>query len=227
MNPQGVFCANPHCADSGVTDKGNVLVHSHKERRFRCATCNKTFAATTGTPFYRLHKQESLFLCVITLLVHGCPLPAVVAAFGLDERTVASWQRRAGSHCSAVHQHHLETRKLDLKNGKPMTEGRPAALTTLYVSFGLLSGLDYYTTLRGARAGATEGNPLIAPIAGNPAALLAVRAGGSAVAIYFAERLRKRNRAAAIAAMAVTNGVLAAIVAHNARVLGRAGALSR
>src|SRR3989442_11973603 len=29
-----------------------------------------------------------------------------------------------------------ETRKLDLKNGKPMTEGRPAALTTLYVSFG-------------------------------------------------------------------------------------------
>jgi hypothetical protein len=132
-------------------------------------------------------------------------------------RTIA-----AGLEVRAAHPEG-ETRKLDLNNVKPATQGRPAALTTLYVSFGLLSGLDFYTTLRGTRAGATEGNPVMAPIAGNPAALLAVRAGGSAAAIYFAERLRKRNRAAAIAAMAVTNGVLAAIVAHNARVLGRAG----
>jgi transposase-like protein len=116
MNPQGVFCANPACADRGAKDKGNVKVHSHKERRFRCLTCNKTFAASSGTPFYRLHKDHSLFLCVITLLVHGCPLPAIVAAFGLDERTVADWQRKAGSHCQAAHQHHLDTKKVDLQH---------------------------------------------------------------------------------------------------------------
>jgi transposase-like protein len=114
MNPQGVFCSNPDCADRGLTDKGNVLVHSKTERRFRCTTCKKTFAASAGTPFYRLHKDQSLFLCVITLLAHGCPVPAVVAAFSLDERTVASWQAKAGSHCQAMHQHHLETRKIDL-----------------------------------------------------------------------------------------------------------------
>jgi transposase-like protein len=114
MNPQGVFCANPACADRGVTDKGNIKVHSHKQRRFRCATCKKTFAATTGTPFFRLHKDQGLFLCVITLLAHGCPLPAIVAAFGLDERTVASWQAKAGQHCQTVHQHHLESKKLAL-----------------------------------------------------------------------------------------------------------------
>jgi len=116
MNPQGVFCANPACADRGVTDKGNVKVHSHKQRRFRCTSCGKTFAASAGTPFYRLHKDHSLFVCVITLLTHGCPLPAVVAAFGLDERTVASWQLKAGSHCQAVHQHHLVSAKLDLQH---------------------------------------------------------------------------------------------------------------
>lgn len=114
MNPQGVFCANPACADRGVTDKGNVKVHSHKERRFRCLSCKKTFAASSGTPLFRLHKDQSLFLCVITLLTHGCPLPAVVAAFGLDERTVASWQKKAGEHCQSVHRHHLETKKVDL-----------------------------------------------------------------------------------------------------------------
>jgi transposase-like protein len=116
MNPQGVFCANPACADRGVKDKGNVKVHSHKERRFRCLTCGKTFAATSGTPFYRLHKDQTLFLCVITLLAHGCPLPAVVAAFGLDERTVACWQAKAGQHCQSLHQHHLQTKKVDLQH---------------------------------------------------------------------------------------------------------------
>ena len=95
MNPQGVFCANPACADRGAVDKGNIKVHSHKERRFRCLSCKKTFAASTGTPMYRLHKAPALFLCVLTLLTHGCPLPAIVAAFDLDERTVADWQAKA------------------------------------------------------------------------------------------------------------------------------------
>jgi transposase-like protein len=116
MNPQGVFCTNPACADRGVKDQGNIKVHSHKEYRFRCTTCKKTFAATKGTPFYRLHKDQALFVCVITLLVHGCPLQAVVAAFGLDERTVADWQGKAGAHCGDVHQHHLDTKKVDLQH---------------------------------------------------------------------------------------------------------------
>jgi transposase-like protein len=114
VDTKGVFCANPACADRGVTDNGNVKVHSHKERRFRCWTCGTTFAASKGTPFYRLHKDQSLVLCVVTLLTHGCPLPAIVAAFGLDERTVADWQLKAGEHCAAVHRHHLERKKFDL-----------------------------------------------------------------------------------------------------------------
>jgi hypothetical protein len=112
MNPQGVFCANPDCADRGAIDKGNVLVHSKKERRFRCLSGKKTFAATCGTPLYRLHKDQALFLTVITLLAHGWAVPAF-AAFALDERTVASWQAKAGEHCRSVHQHHLETKKVD------------------------------------------------------------------------------------------------------------------
>ena len=116
MDPQGVFCVNPDCAERGVSDKGNIKVHSHKERRFRWASGKKTFAAPKGPPFYRLHKDQSLFVCVVTLLSHGCPLPAAVAAFGLDERTVADWQHKAGSHCQALHQHHLEGNKLDLQH---------------------------------------------------------------------------------------------------------------
>ena len=46
---------------------------------------------------------------VVTLLAHGCPLQAIVAAFGFDERTVTNWFDRAGVHCHAVHEHLVET----------------------------------------------------------------------------------------------------------------------
>jgi hypothetical protein len=51
---------------------------------------------------------------VVTLLAHGCPLPAIVAAFGLDERTVAAWQARAGGQARRVREHAVETGRLDL-----------------------------------------------------------------------------------------------------------------
>jgi hypothetical protein len=35
---------------------------------------------------------------VLTLLCHGCPTHAVVAAFGLDERAVAAWLARKRLH---------------------------------------------------------------------------------------------------------------------------------
>jgi hypothetical protein len=41
---------------------------------------------------------------VLTLLCHGCPLQAIVAAFGFDERPVARWRARAGHHCQQVHE---------------------------------------------------------------------------------------------------------------------------
>ena len=55
--------------------------------------------------FYRLRYSVEVVTQVITLLAYGCPLQAIVAAFGIDERTVSSWQQRAGAHCQQVHQH--------------------------------------------------------------------------------------------------------------------------
>ena len=56
----------------------------------------RTFTATKGTALYRIHKPHLPVVTVVTLLAWGCPVQAIVAAFGLDERTVAAWQRRAG-----------------------------------------------------------------------------------------------------------------------------------
>jgi len=93
---------------------GNILVHSRKERRYRCTTCGRTCAATHDTPLYRLKKPTELVIIVLTLLCHGCPLQAIVAAFGLDERTVADWRDRAGRHARQVHDHQVLRGQVEL-----------------------------------------------------------------------------------------------------------------
>jgi len=108
MNPQTAFCPNAECPARGQVGQGNIRIHSHAEQRYRCHECGQTFAATTGTPFYRLQHAPELLTQVVTLLAWGCPPQAIVAAFGLDERTVAAWQARAGQHCQAVHEQLIE-----------------------------------------------------------------------------------------------------------------------
>jgi hypothetical protein len=55
--------------------------------------------------FSRLKQPLDLVLLVVTLLAYGCPTPTLVAAFGLDERTIATWQCKAGQHAKQVHTH--------------------------------------------------------------------------------------------------------------------------
>ena len=64
--------------------------------------------------FEGLRKPLSLVVIVVTLLTYGCPIQAIVHAFGLDERTVAAWRDRAGAHCHQVHQEIVEQGQLNL-----------------------------------------------------------------------------------------------------------------
>ncbi len=81
MNPQERFCHNKDCRAYGRRGEGHIVIHSKKERR------------------YRVHKPKELVFTVVTLLAYGCPMQAIVAAFGLDERTVGRWAREAGTQC--------------------------------------------------------------------------------------------------------------------------------
>jgi transposase-like protein len=116
MNPHAQFCHNPQCPARGQRGQGNIRVHSQTEQRYRCTTCGQTFAATKGTPFYRLRSAADLVTTVLTLLCHGCPIQAIVAAFGLDERTPATWLARAGQHCQQLHQHVVQQGQVDLQH---------------------------------------------------------------------------------------------------------------
>ncbi len=89
----------------GRAGEGHIVIHSRKERRYRCNRCGRTFSATKGTTLYRAHKPHELVAAIVALLACGCPVQAIVAAFSLDERTVARWQSESGRQCRRVHKH--------------------------------------------------------------------------------------------------------------------------
>ena len=116
MNPQTQFCHNLQGPARGQRGQGNIRVHSHAEPRDRCTPCGHTFVATTGTPFYRLRTAADVVTLVLTLVCHGCPIQAMVAAFGFDERTVAAWLGRAGQHCRQGHPHVVQQGRVDVQH---------------------------------------------------------------------------------------------------------------
>jgi hypothetical protein len=75
-----------------------------------------------------LRTPTDLVVIVVIGLSYGCPVQALVHAYGLDERTVAAWQKRAGKQCQQVHQaiveqgkvqtHHLQADAIRAKGRK-------------------------------------------------------------------------------------------------------------
>jgi transposase-like protein len=118
MSPHAQCCHNPQCPVRGQRGQGNMRVHRHAEQRYRCMICGQTFAATKGVSCYRLRATADLVTAVLTLMGHGWPLPASVAAFGVDERPGTAWLLRAGQHGPQVHQHVVQHGQADLQHGQ-------------------------------------------------------------------------------------------------------------
>ena len=97
LRPELVVCPNPLCGASG-----RIGIHSYTKRRYKCHACGKTFAETIGTPLYGLKSPLWVVRIVLILLAFGCPVPAIVAAFGVDERTVTDWHQKAGRHAKVI-----------------------------------------------------------------------------------------------------------------------------
>ena len=94
---------------------------------------------------------------------------------------------------------------------------RPAVLPVLYATLGAVSAWDMYSTSAALKAGAVEGNPVVAPVASNTAGMLGLKLATAGTTIFFAERLWRKNRVAAIVMMAAINGATAAVAVRNIR----------
>jgi transposase-like protein len=112
MDASKQFCPNAACSARGHIGAGNIRIHSRNPDRYRCHVCKRTFSTRRGTMLEGLKAATELVVIVVTLLAYGCPIQAIVHAYGVDERTVADWQKRAGRHCQQVHQALVEQGKV-------------------------------------------------------------------------------------------------------------------
>jgi hypothetical protein len=98
--------------------------------------------------------------------------------------------------------------------------GRPSILLALYGGSAALQAFDAFSTLKALKGGAVEANPLMKGVVGNTGAFIAIKATVTGASIMAAERMwRNNHRVAAIVMMAASNGIMAAVAAHNASVL--------
>ena len=97
---------------------------------------------------------------------------------------------------------------------------RSPMLLAMYGSAGLLQAYDGFSTLKAVGANHAELNPMMAPLVNHPGLVIAAKAAMTIATISAAEKMwRTNHHKQAIAMLLVSNGVMAAVGAHNAMVL--------
>jgi hypothetical protein len=100
----------------------------------------------------------------------------------------------------------------------PRSSGK-GSLFALSASAAVLHGLDAYTTMAAINHGAVEANPMMRGATRNPGVFIAVKASMAAATIFAAHKMFPTNKVGALAVLAVSNGLMATVVAHNMSVL--------
>lgn len=107
----------------------------------------------------------------------------------------------------------------------PLTESLPewaqdkapqssSAVKALYGSYGVMQGLDMYSTIVARQRGAVEANPLMKTGFTRAAGFKALMGASTMLAV---KAIEKKNKKAAIITMIALNSVTAVVVANNVR----------
>jgi hypothetical protein len=161
--------------------------------------------------------HASFVMIASVLLVSGNPLPAPQPGLDISSAVVSVESGATPSAPSSTESAGVPDVALIRTVPAPR---RPGALPLMYVTRVALQGYDAYSTFAVLNRGGVEANPLMKGAA-HPAVFVAVKAATSALTIAVAERMWRKQgrRKAAVALLAVTNGILAISAAHNASVL--------
>ncbi len=82
------------------------MVSGQRVQRYLCKTCRRTFSSNTGTPRYRIRKQDS-WREMIELLADNLPLRAIASRLNIAVSTAFQWRHRALAVLSAQARRHL------------------------------------------------------------------------------------------------------------------------
>jgi transposase-like protein len=115
LTSAGAFCPNEECHYYAQADEANIIKFGKSKQgvqRYRCKSCQTTFAATRGTLFYRKHAPVKDILETLALVAEGVRISSLSRAKGFKEDTILRWLREAARHAEAVEDVLLEDYRL-------------------------------------------------------------------------------------------------------------------
>lgn len=102
-------CPNPTCSPSAqgvshqVTKHSLLKTKSGWRRRYLCAGCGRTFAATTGTVHSRMRKPKADFDQASQMQSEGMTKAAIARVLHVSPSTITRWLAKAGQQAADFH----------------------------------------------------------------------------------------------------------------------------
>ena len=102
MEPDQQCCPNSSCSAFDKHETGTIKIYSHKERRYYCVICGKTFSESRASLFYHLRTPRRDVLEAIGMLAERNSLRGIARVKGVKPDTVLHWLEIAGAQAAAV-----------------------------------------------------------------------------------------------------------------------------
>ena len=113
MRPRSRCCPHADCpsqvpgAHPRVVRHASFMTRRGRRLRFLCRICGRTFAATLGTPYYRLRHSRETFDRTMRLGVEGMHQAGTARVQRVRPSTVSRWKERAALHARRYEQEFL------------------------------------------------------------------------------------------------------------------------
>lgn len=160
--------------------------------------------------------KRTFLVCVVALVAHASP-SAAADRLATDLGPAVAVAAPIAAAVAAVAAPIVVAPVIALNE---VVAKRGSILLSMYAACGLLQAYDGYSTIKAVASNHVELNPLMAPLVKQPGLVVAAKAAMTIATIAAAENLwRNHHRKQAIVMLVVSNGLMAAVGAHNAMVL--------
>lgn len=110
-----VCCPNPACGDHSKLSLRNIVRYGrqrNKTQRYKCTTCDKTFARTHGTPFFHKHLKKKEIIRICKMFAEKITFRGIARATGHHLDTIRSIACVIAQHCKKFNEYFIKELKL-------------------------------------------------------------------------------------------------------------------
>ena len=110
-----VVCPNISCREHNQRGLRNIIrfgKQANKTQRYRCTTCQQTFARTYGTPFFHKHLAKKEIADIFKMLAEKTPFRGIARQTNHHLDTIRSITATVAQHCKKFNDYFITELKL-------------------------------------------------------------------------------------------------------------------